>query len=173
MLALSYSLLSSRKVCLYGDVRLGPAPRLGLTTLQFFMGLTTLQFFVGLTTLQFFVGLTTLQFFMGLTTLQFFMGLTTLQFFVGLTTLQFFVGLTTLQFFVGLTTLQFFVGLTTLQFGSPYPGKAQQPQEQRYPFLTSVCRIFVSKQRSICLPVLGIFNVRTDADADRRAVGTP
>ena len=29
------------------------------------------------------------------------------------------------------------------KFGSPYLGKAQQPEEQRYPFLSGVCSIFV------------------------------
>ena len=31
------------------------------------------------------------------------------------------------------------------KFGSPYPGKAQQPKEQRYPLL-SVCTVFVCVQ---------------------------
>ena len=44
-------------------------------------------------------------------------------------------------------------------FGSPYPGKAQHPQEQRYPFL-SVCAVFPNVQAMVRLPVLGIFNMR-------------
>ena len=48
--------------------------------------------------------------------------------------------------------------------GSPYPGKSQQPQEHRYPFL-SVCGVFSCIQTMIWLPVFGIFNVRSDADA--------
>ena len=47
-----------------------------------------------------------------------------------------------------------------------YPGKAQQPQEQRYPFL-SVCVVFSCVQTIVWLPlvpVFGIFNVHTDAD---------
>ena len=50
------------------------------------------------------------------------------------------------------------------KFRSPYLGKAQQPQEQRYPFL-SVCAVFSCVQTMVWLPVLGIFNVRTDVDA--------
>ena len=50
------------------------------------------------------------------------------------------------------------------KFGSPYRGKVQQPQEQRYPFL-SVCVVFVCVQTMVWLPVFGIFNVRTDVDA--------
>ena len=37
--------------------------------------------------------------------------------------------------------------------------KAQQPQEQRYPFL-SVCAAFSCVQTMVWLPVLGIFNMR-------------
>ena len=48
--------------------------------------------------------------------------------------------------------------------GSPYPGKSQQPQEHRYPFL-SVCGVFSCIQTMIWLPMFGIFNVRSDADA--------
>ena len=44
------------------------------------------------------------------------------------------------------------------KFGSPYPGKAQPPQEQRYPFL-SVCAVFSCVQTMVGC---GIFNVRTD-----------
>ena len=53
------------------------------------------------------------------------------------------------------------------EFGWPYPGKAQQPQEQRYPFL-SVCVVFSCVQTIVWLPlvpVFGIFNVHTDVDA--------
>ena len=50
------------------------------------------------------------------------------------------------------------------KFGSPYLGKAQQPQEQRYPFL-SMCVVFPCVQTVVWLPVFGIFNVRTDVDA--------
>ena len=44
------------------------------------------------------------------------------------------------------------------KFGSPYLGKAQQPQEQLYPFL-SVCAVFSCVQTMVWLPVFGIFNV--------------
>ena len=44
-----------------------------------------------------------------------------------------------------------------------YPGKAQQPQEQRYPLL-SVCAVFPCVQTMVWLPALGIFTVRTDVD---------
>ena len=51
------------------------------------------------------------------------------------------------------------------KFWSPYLGKAQQqPQEQRYPFL-SMHVVFPCVLRMLWLPVFGIFNVRTDADA--------
>ena len=36
------------------------------------------------------------------------------------------------------------------EFGSPYLGKAQQPQEQRYPFL-SVCAVFSCPVNSIIM----------------------
>ena len=49
------------------------------------------------------------------------------------------------------------------RFGSHNLGKAQQPQEQRYPFL-SVCVIFSSIQTMVWLPVFAIFNVCTDVD---------
>ena len=42
--------------------------------------------------------------------------------------------------------------------------RLQQPQEQRYPFLT-VCAVFSCVQTKIWLLVLGIFNVRTDVNA--------
>ena len=41
---------------------------------------------------------------------------------------------------------------------SPYLGKAQQLQEQLYPFL-SVCAVFSCVQTMVWLPVFGIFNV--------------
>ena len=50
------------------------------------------------------------------------------------------------------------------KFGSPYLGMAQQPQEQRYPFL-SECTVFSCVQTMVWLPAFGIFNVRTDVDA--------
>ena len=50
-----------------------------------------------------------------------------------------------------------------MKIGSPYLGKAQQPQEQCYPFL-SVCEEFSCVQTVIWLPVFGTFNVRTDGD---------
>ena len=50
------------------------------------------------------------------------------------------------------------------KFGSLYLGKAQQPQEQRYPFL-SMCAVFSRVQTMIWLPMFAIFNVNTDADA--------
>ena len=64
-------------------------------------------------------------------------------------------------------------------FRSPYLGKAQQPQEQRYPFLSvsavcscvrTVVRLSVSAVCScvrtvLWLPVFEIFNVRTDVGA--------
>ena len=50
------------------------------------------------------------------------------------------------------------------KFGSSYPGKALQPQEQRYPLL-SVCAIFSHFQIMAWLPAFGIFKMDTDADA--------
>ena len=50
------------------------------------------------------------------------------------------------------------------KFGLPYLGKAQKPQEQRYPFL-SVCVVFSCVQTMVWLPVFGIFNMLTDVDA--------
>ena len=47
---------------------------------------------------------------------------------------------------------------------SPYPGKAQQPQEQRYPF-PSVCAVFSCVQSVVWLPELAIFTVRADVSA--------
>ena len=53
-----------------------------------------------------------------------------------------------------------------MKFGSPYLGNAQQLQEQRYPFLL-VCVVFLCVQTMVYvwLPVLGIFNAHTDANA--------
>ena len=45
------------------------------------------------------------------------------------------------------------------KFGSPYPGKAEQPQEQLYRLLL-VCAAFSCVQAMVCLPVFRIFNVR-------------
>ena len=52
------------------------------------------------------------------------------------------------------------------KFGSPYLGNAQQPQEQRYPFL-SVCTVLKCScvQTAVWLTVSGMLNVRKDADA--------
>ena len=47
------------------------------------------------------------------------------------------------------------------KFGWPYPGNAQQPQEQRCSFL-SVCSIFLCVQTMVWLLVFGSFN--TDVD---------
>ena len=46
----------------------------------------------------------------------------------------------------------------------PYLCKAQQPQEQRHPFLP-VCAVFSCVQTMVWLPVFGICNVRSDVDA--------
>ena len=55
------------------------------------------------------------------------------------------------------------------KFGSPYPGKAQPPQEQRYPFL-SVYAVLSGVQTLVwlLLSVFGIFIVRTIVDVDAR-----
>ena len=50
------------------------------------------------------------------------------------------------------------------KFELPYLGKVQQLQEQHYPFLP-VCVIFSCVQTMVWLPVFGILNVCTDADA--------
>ena len=50
------------------------------------------------------------------------------------------------------------------KFGSPYLGKAQQPQEQRYPFLP-VCAVFSRVQTMVYGCQCLAFNVRTDVDA--------
>ena len=46
---------------------------------------------------------------------------------------------------------------------SPYPSKAQEPQEQRY-WLLSVCAVIFSVQTMLWLPAFGICNVRAHAD---------
>ena len=46
------------------------------------------------------------------------------------------------------------------KFGSPYLGRAQQPQEQRYPFL-SVCAVFSCVQTTVWPPVFGICDMHT------------
>ena len=61
-----------------------------------------------------------------------------------------------------LTSLYFFVPCG--KFGSPYLGKAQQPQDQHYPFL-SVCGGFSFVWTMVWLPVFEIFNTCTDVDA--------
>ena len=60
--------------------------------------------------------------------------------------------------------LFFSTSLSLAANGSPYLGKAQQPQEQRYPFL-SVCVVFSCVQTMVWLPVFAIFNVCTDIAA--------
>ena len=50
------------------------------------------------------------------------------------------------------------------KFGSPHPTEAQQPQGQRYPFL-SVCVVLQCVHTMVWLPVLGICNVHTHVDA--------
>ena len=64
------------------------------------------------------------------------------------------------RFWIGYSTSGF---VPCGKFGSPYLCKAQQPQEQRYPFL-SVSAVFSCVQTMAWLPVSGICNVRTDAD---------
>ena len=49
-------------------------------------------------------------------------------------------------------------------FGPPYVGRLQQPQEQRYQFLT-VHAVFLWVQTQVGLPVLWIFNVRAVVNA--------
>ena len=49
-------------------------------------------------------------------------------------------------------------------FSHSYLGKAQQLQEQHYPFLSG-CAVFSCVQTLLWLPVLGIFNMCTDVDA--------
>ena len=52
------------------------------------------------------------------------------------------------------------------KFGSPYLGKAQQLQQQQYPFL-SMCTVFSCVQTMVWLKadvLFGVFNVRTDVD---------
>ena len=58
---------------------------------------------------------------------------------------------------------------------SPYLGKVQQLQEQRYPFLP-VCAVFSCVHTMVWLAVFVICNVHTDVDASdctRGAVRTP
>ena len=50
------------------------------------------------------------------------------------------------------------------KFRPPYPGKAQLPQEWRYPFL-SVRVVCSCIQTTVWLPVFGTFNACTDVDA--------
>ena len=50
------------------------------------------------------------------------------------------------------------------KFGLPSMGKAEQLQEQRYPFL-SVCAVFSCVQTMAWLPVFGSFNVHTHVEA--------
>ena len=50
------------------------------------------------------------------------------------------------------------------KFRSPYPGKAQQPHKQCYPFL-SVCITFLCSQTMVWLLVFGIFNPHADVKA--------
>ena len=58
----------------------------------------------------------------------------------------------------------FLVLLCPIQkFRSPYLGKAQQLQEQRYPLL-SVFAVFPCVQTTVWLSVFGIFNMRPDVD---------
>ena len=58
----------------------------------------------------------------------------------------------------GVLSVQYFI------VRSLYLSKVQQPQEQRYPFL-SVHAVCSFVQTMTWLPVFGIFNVHTDADA--------
>ena len=50
------------------------------------------------------------------------------------------------EFFIIFILVLLFVSCE--KFGSPYLGKAQQPQEQRYPFL-SVCAVFPCVQTMV------------------------
>ena len=58
------------------------------------------------------------------------------------------------SFVVVVVSLRFFIYLSQYftvprrKFESPYPGKAQQPQEQRYPFLP-VCVVFLCVQTMV------------------------
>ena len=52
-----------------------------------------------------------------------------------------------------------------MKFGLLYLGKAEQPQEQHYPFL-SLCAVGFIVQTMVWLPVFGIFNVHTDDACD-------
>ena len=65
-----------------------------------------------------------------------------------------------------LQSLLFFILLLSLAGNSGHLTwvRLQQPQEQRYPFLT-VHAVFTCVQTKVWLPVLGIFNVWTDVHA--------
>ena len=68
-----------------------------------------------------------------------------------------------------LKKINFFFSIAVIpceKFGSLFLGIArlQQPQEQRYPFLT-VHAVFSCVQTKVRLPVLWIFHVRTDVNA--------
>ena len=63
-----------------------------------------------------------------------------------------------------------FWGYFFVPYRKPYLGKAQQLQEQRYPFL-SVCVVFSRVRTLVWLPVSGIFHVHTDADACNCTLG--
>ena len=60
--------------------------------------------------------------------------------------------------------LYFFVICGKFRRVSPYLDTAQQPQEQRDPFLP-VCAVFPCVHTMVWLPVFVIFNVRADVDA--------
>ena len=55
--------------------------------------------------------------------------------------------------------LKYFI-IPCRKFGSPYSGKAQQLQEQCYPFL-SMCAVFFACPNN----GVGLFNIHSDADA--------
>ena len=51
----------------------------------------------------------------------------------------------------------FILGACRGKLGSPSPGKEQQPQEQRYPFLSvSACRIFMWPNNGMATSVLDL-----------------
>ena len=64
------------------------------------------------------------------------------------------------------THYNLFLGLLSPcgKFRSSFLGKAQQLQEQRYPFL-SVCAVSSCVQTMVWLPVFGSFDLYTDEDA--------
>ena len=62
-----------------------------------------------------------------------------------------------LTFLLILYFIQYFI-VPYRKFGFFYPGKAQELQEQCYPFLL-VCAVFPCVQTMVWLPVFGIFNV--------------